>query len=38
MVAASTGWWPMLGFIPLYANKEPPSTLAYLPRCDKRFS
>jgi len=38
MVAASTGWWPMRGFIPLHANKEPPSTLVYLPRCDKRFN
>ncbi|AYK17228.1 hypothetical protein ACK36Q_15575, partial [Aeromonas veronii] len=38
MVAASTGWWPTQGFIPLHANTEPPSTLAYLPGCDKRFS
>ena len=33
-----TGWWPTHGFIPLHANKEPPSTLVYLPRCDKRFN
>ena len=38
MVAASTGGWPTHGFIPLHTNKEPTSTLVYLPRCDKRFS
>lgn len=37
MVAASTGGWPMHDFIPLYANTEPPLTLVYLSRCDKRF-
>ncbi|PXV55085.1 UNVERIFIED_ORG: hypothetical protein DFO51_104266 [Aeromonas veronii] len=38
MVAASTGGWPMHGFIPLHTNKEPPSTLVYLSGYDKRFS
>lgn len=37
MAVASTGWWSKCSFIPFHANKEPPSTLVYLPGCEKRF-